>query len=171
VSTSAKGAYARSARDQASASASAKKASVWSTENHKPTALYVLMQVCSRRGERHFRNMSGRSTQRRSWSRQWHNNTRFFQLKEHIQKRQDDGTGFLALTLELAGKPAVRHNNNEQQQSPSEKILVETLACKYNRVLSQSIEKTLLAGVLVVLVEVMPLHFHGDATPDGHRLV
>ena len=56
-----------------------------------------------------------------------------------------------------------------EEQYRRELELSETLVCRYNRTLAQVIEKTLLAGVLVVLGEAMPLSFHGDATFRGHK--
>ena len=89
---------------------------------------------------------------------------------QEVKEQVKSDTNFLDLTLELAGLRACLITKT-QEECVRELQITEALHCKYNRVLSQVVEKALLAGIIVVLGEVMPLGFHGDATSNGHRSV
>jgi hypothetical protein len=94
-------------------------------------------------------------------------------VKGQVTERQEQGIDHLDLTLQLGGLQAFRsmypkEDTEDGALSQREATLWQKLRCQYNRNLAQVIMHLLLSGVIIVLGEVFPLHFHGDAGQRTH---
>jgi hypothetical protein len=94
-------------------------------------------------------------------------------VKGQVKERQEQGIDHLDLTLQLGGLQAFRsmypkEDTEDGALSQREATLWKKLRCQYNRNLAQVIMHLLLSGVIIVLGEVFPLHFHGDAGKRSH---